>query len=122
MTTVPSSAAMTEPLDKPRASGSRARMVATAVIRMGRTRVRPPWMSASYVEYPLWRSCSTRSSSTMALVTTMPMSIRKPMRALMPMGWPVMSSAGKAPMVASGRLNRMTSGSTSDPNRNTMTR
>ena len=52
----------------------------------------------------------------MALVTTMPMSIRNPMRALMPMGRPVMSSAGKAPMVASGRLNRMTNGSTSDPN------
>ena len=50
----------------------------------------------------------------MALVTTMPMSIRKPMSALTPMGRPVMNSAGKAPMVASGRLNRMMNGVTSE--------
>ena len=50
MTTVPSSAAMMLPWLKPAASGIRARMVAMAVIRMGRTRVRPPSTRASYVE------------------------------------------------------------------------
>ena len=52
-----------------------------AVMRIGRTRVRPPSMSASRVGMPCARSRSTRSSSTIALVTTMPMSIRKPMSA-----------------------------------------
>ena len=38
----------------------------------------------------------------MALVPTMPISIRKPIRALTPIGRPVRNSAGKAPIVASG--------------------
>ena len=38
------------------------------------------------------------------------------MRALMPIGRPVRYSAGNAPMVASGRLNRMTNGVTSELN------
>ena len=50
----------------------------------------------------------------MALVTTMPMSIRKPMSALTPIGRPVTYRAGNAPMVASGRLNRMMNGVTSE--------
>ena len=50
----------------------------------------------------------------MALVTTIPISIRNPMRALTPMGRPVMSSAGNAPISASGRLNRMMNGVTSE--------
>ena len=47
MTTVPSSAAMIEPWLKPAASGTSARIVAIAVIRIGRTRVRPPSIRAS---------------------------------------------------------------------------
>ena len=47
MTTVPSSAAMIDPLLNPAASGTSARIVAMAVIRMGRTRVRPPSISAA---------------------------------------------------------------------------
>ena len=80
MTTVPSSAAMIEPWLRPAASGIRARIVAMAVIRIGRTRVRPPSTRASFVEWPSARSRSTRSSRTIALVTTIPISIRKPMR------------------------------------------
>ena len=52
MTTVPSSAAMIEPSERPAASGIRARIVAIAVIRIGRTRVRPPSIRASFVEWP----------------------------------------------------------------------
>ena len=44
---VPSSAAMIDPSLSPLASGTSARMVAIAVIRMGRIRVRPPSISAS---------------------------------------------------------------------------
>ena len=58
----------------------------------------------------------------MALVTTIPISIRKPIRALMPMGRWVRNRAGKAPIVASGRLNMMTSGSISELKTRTMTR
>ena len=50
----------------------------------------------------------------MALVTTMPISIRKPMSALTPIGRPVRYSAGNAPMVASGSVNRMMNGVTSE--------
>ena len=57
----------------------------------------------------------------MALVTTMPMSIRKPIMALMPSGLPVMSSAGMAPMMASGRLKRMMNGVMSEPRASTIT-
>ena len=83
-------------------------------MRIGRSRVRPPSISASCVEWPSARSRSTRSSSTIALVTTIPMSIRKPISALSPIGRSVISSAGKAPIVASGRLNRMMNGVTSE--------
>ena len=46
----------------------------------------------------------------MAFVTTIPMSIRNPMSALIPIGRSVKYSAGKAPIVASGRVNRITNG------------
>ena len=44
------------------------------------------------------------------------------MSALMPIGRPVSSSAGKAPMVASGRLNRMMNGVISEPKASTSIR
>ena len=72
------------------------------------------------MDMPCDRSRSTRSSSTIALVTTMPISIRKPMRALTPSGRPVTYSAGKAPIVASGRLNRMMNGVISELNVSTI--
>ena len=56
----------------------------------------------------------------MAFVTTIPMSIKNPMSAEMPIGRLVISSAGKAPMTASGRLNMITSGSTSELKTSTM--
>ena len=120
MTTVPSSAAMIDPWLKPAASGISARIVAIAVMRIGRTRVRPPSMSASWVDIPFARSRSTRSSRTIALVTTIPISIRNPMSALTPSGLPVKYSAGSAPIVASGRLNRMMNGVISELNVSTI--
>ena len=50
----------------------------------------------------------------------MPMSISNPMRALTPIGRPVRYSAGNAPIVASGRLNRMMNGVTSELNASTI--
>ena len=81
-----------------------------AVMRIGRTRVLPPSTRASVVDIPCRRSRSTRSSSTIAFVTTIPISIRIPMRALMPIARSVSSRAGKTPIAASGRLNMITNG------------
>ena len=89
MTTVPSSDAMIDPLLNPAASGTSARIVAIAVIRIGRTRVRPPSTQGVVRGLPSRRNRSTRSSSTIALVTTIPISIRNPIRALTPIGRPV---------------------------------
>ena len=58
----------------------------------------------------------------MAFVTTIPINIKKPMSAEMPIGRSVISSAGKAPMTASGRLNMITSGSTSELKTSTIVR
>ena len=86
MTTVPSSAAMIEPWLKPAASGMSARIVAIAG-HQDRPDAGPAALDQGVrVECPSRRSRSTRSSSTIALVTTIPMSIRKPMSALMPIG------------------------------------
>ena len=58
----------------------------------------------------------------MAFVTTMPISIKKPISAEMPIGRLVIRSAGKAPITASGRLNMITSGSTSELKTSTIVR
>ena len=51
----------------------------------------------------------------------MPMSMRKPILALMPSGLPESSSAGMAPMMAYGRLKRMMKGVMSEPRASTIT-
>jgi len=84
-------------------------MVVMAVIRMGRIRVRPPMTRASYVFIPCFRSWSTRASSTMAFVKTMPTSITHPIMAEAPRVWPVTKRPRKAPIVASGRLTIISS-------------
>src|SRR5438045_98151 len=61
--------------------GSSAKIVATAVMRIGRRRRRPPSMTASATDAPRWRYWLMRSSSTIALVTTIPTSISMPMSA-----------------------------------------
>ena len=56
MTTMASGPAMKTPaLLRPSAMGSRARMVAMAVIRMGRRRRRPPSTTAALASSPLAR-------------------------------------------------------------------
>ena len=86
MTTTASSSAMTEPWAMPMATGVSASMVAMAVMRIGRTRTRRRRRARRRRRRRLARRCSTKSSSTMALVTTMPMSMSMPTMALMPDG------------------------------------
>ncbi len=73
-----SGALMKPPPPVESASGGGASMVANAVIKMGRSRRLPPWISASWTSRPRSRYCSTRSRRTMALVTTLPVSISTP--------------------------------------------
>src|SRR5680860_653046 len=99
-----------DPSLRPRAMGVRARIVATAVMRMGRSRLRPPSMIALWASIPWSRYCSTRSSSTMALVTTIPISMSSPIRLGMPRLVPVRSSRSTAPTAAKGMLTSRISG------------
>ncbi len=87
---------------RPSAIGVSARIVAAAVIRMGRSRRRAPPSSASRGESPAARYWLTRSISTIALVTTMPISISIPIREATPSGVPVTSSSAMAPVAAKG--------------------
>ena len=104
------------------ASGTSANVVVNAVIRIGLKRIRPPSISASYTSIPRSRSCSTNVSSTIALVTTMPISSRNPISADKLSVRPVISSASSAPDMASGRLNTITNGVRSDPSVATITK
>ena len=61
-------------------------MVAIAVIRIGRSRRRPPSTTASRTPMPCARYWLIRSISTIALVTTMPTSISMPISAGTPSG------------------------------------
>ncbi len=82
--------------------GTSAQMVAAAVIRIGRSRRRPPSITASRTLMPSARYWLTRSISTIALVTTMPTSISMPISAGTPSGVPVSSSSPMAPVAANG--------------------
>ena len=111
MTTTASGVERKPPLPPmPSAMGMSARIVAMAVMRIGRRRRRPPSMTAVRASMPLRRNCSTRSSSTMALVTTMPISMSRPMRLGMPRLVPVMTSASTAPTAANGMLTSRMNG------------
>ena len=69
-------------------SGSSAKMVANAVIRMGRNRRDAPCIIASRTFMPRTRYWLIRSTRTIALVTTMPISISTPISDATPSGIP----------------------------------
>ncbi len=86
----------------PKAIGVSAKMVAIAVIRIGRSRCRPPSTTASRTPMPWARYWLTRSSSTMAFVTTMPTSMSTPISAGTLSAVPLTSSRAIAPVAANG--------------------
>ena len=98
-----------------------AKIVARAVIRIGRRRRDPPATVASCADRPFVRYWFTRSTSTIAFVTTMPMSISTPMRDATPSGTPVMICSRIAPVAANGTEISSSSGWRSDLNVATMT-
>ncbi len=77
---------------------------------MGRSRALPASMIASKRSRPCARSWLMRSTSTMALLTTMPASMMTPMNATMLIVVPVTNSARTAPTSARGIVNSMTKG------------
>ena len=122
MTTIASGCEMNPPCPvMPRAMGVNAKMVASAVMRIGRRRLDPPAITASWVDRPLARYWLTRSTSTMAFVTTMPMSISTPMRDATPSGTPVISCSRIAPVAANGIDTSSSSGWRNDLNVATIT-
>ncbi len=86
----------------PSARGVSAKIVASAVMRIGRRRRDPPAIVASCADSPLVRYWFTRSTSTIAFVTTMPISMSTPMSDATPSGMPVMICSRIAPVAAKG--------------------
>ena len=87
-----------------------ARMVVRAVIRTGRMRVRPVRTIASKRGMPSSRSWLMVSTNTIPLFTTTPASTRKPSMAMMESSLPVISSASRPPVKASGMVNMTMNG------------
>ena len=86
----------------PSAIGVSAKIVASAVMRIGRRRRAPPATVASWAVRPFVRYWFTRSTRTIAFVTTMPISISTPMSEATPSGTPVMICSRIAPVAANG--------------------
>ncbi|KJL32799.1 hypothetical protein RL72_00151 [Microbacterium azadirachtae] len=86
----------------PSAIGVSAKIVASAVIRIGRRRRDPPAIVASCALIPFSRYWLTRSTSTIAFVTTMPMSMSTPISEATPSGTPVTICSRMAPVAANG--------------------
>ena len=105
-----------------RAMTTRPKMVVAEVMRMGRIRVRPASTMASRRSRPSRRSWLIYSTSTMPLLTMIPVSITKPTRLITDRGIPQISSAAKPPVKASGMVNMTMKGDFKDWNCATITR
>ncbi|MNP43034.1 hypothetical protein D3C76_1368310 [compost metagenome] len=86
-----------------------AQMVAIAVMRIGRIRVPAASRIASWILI-LASFCLIRSMSTMAFVTTIPININAPNRAVKSGVTPDTISPTIAPIAASGKENIIASG------------
>ena len=107
---------ISEPMPTPSASVSMPRIVVMAVIRIGRRRTRPVSSSALRLVMPAIRIWLTESTNTMPLLTTTPISTRKPIIATMERSMPVSSSAIRPPVNASGIVNSTMNGDLNDWN------
>ena len=122
ITTIASGCEMNPPWPViPRPIGVRAKIVASAVMRIGRSRIDAPASVASCADSPRSRYWFTRSTSTIAFVTTMPMSMSTPMSEATPRGTPVTTCSRMAPVAANGTETRRRMGCRSDLNVATMT-
>ncbi|MOA40235.1 hypothetical protein D3C78_1620890 [compost metagenome] len=89
---------------------------------IGRRRERAPSTSASCLATPASRSWLTLSIRMIAFLVTRPTSRIRPMNTTTEIGLPVSINARIAPTSASGMVNRITNGCSSDSNCEAITR
>src|SRR5579859_3251701 len=109
------------PAPKASALGIMPAIMAMVVITIGRARFMPASIMASSRFLPAWIASIANSTSMMAFLVTMPISIRMPIHTGMVSCLPVKSSAPTAPPIDSGSENRMVSGCRKVPNNSTST-
>ncbi len=99
------------------ANGSNAAIVAKAVIRIGRSLVIPASISASRIGIPFSvRFWPIRSTMTIALVVTIPISISSPIITLTDIGSSAIHSPSKEPIGTKIKDDRMMNGILAWPN------
>ena len=114
MQTTATGCTISTPEPTPSASGSRPRIVVSAVISTGRKRIRTASTMASRAAMPSARRRLMQSISTMPLLTTTPTSMIMPTMDTMLTSIPAISSAINPPVNASGMVNMTMNGDSSD--------
>src|SRR6185312_9045404 len=109
------------PAPKASALGIMPAIMAMVVITIGRARFMPASIMASSRFLPARIASIANSTSMMAFLVTMPISIRMPIHTGMVSCLPVRSSAPTAPPIDSGSEKRMVSGCRKVPNSSTST-
>src|SRR6202035_379345 len=104
-----------------RADGIMPAAIAMVVMTIGRARFMPASMIASSRGLPSRIDSTANSTSMMAFLVTMPISIRMPIHTGVVSCLPVTSSATIAPPIESGSENRMVIGCRKVPNSSTST-
>ncbi len=102
MMATPMGTRVSAPSPRASATGIMPAIMATVVMRMGRRRMGPASSSASRVDLPAARSWLVNSTSRMPFLVTSPISMMKPIMAIIDMYWPVMSRPAMPPMTAKG--------------------
>ena len=103
------------------ADGIMPAAIAIVVMTIGRARFMPASMIASSRGLPSWIDSTANSTSMMAFLVTMPISIRMPIHTGVVSCLPVTSSATIAPPIDSGSENRIVIGCRKVPNNSTST-
>ncbi len=122
MTAIAIGARTSAPAPLASASGRKPNRVLRVVMMIGRRRERAPSTSASRLATPASRSWLTLSTRMIAFLVTSPTSRISPMNTTTEMVLPVSISASTAPTSASGMVNRITNGCSSDSNCEAITR
>ena len=92
------------------------KIIAEVVMMIGRSRVRPAWITAARRSSPRLRSTFVKSTSRIAFFVTSPISMMSPMSDMMLTVSPVARSISAMPTIDRGRDSMMASGSMNDSN------
>ena len=110
MTAMAIGARNSPPLSSASAEGNMPPTMAIVVMMIGRARLRPASTMASARLMPCAICSTAKSTSMIAFLVTMPISIRMPMTTGRLIGLAVIASATMAPPTDSGSENRMVTG------------